>query len=153
MRAHLYRGWSQFWRQLLKTARNPIFLVLTLIGNAMLFGCSALFYLLEHGTNPTVKTYGDALWFAFSTITTLGYGDIVPATGAGRTVAVALMLTGGTLFLSFVALLSNSFSELGFLQLEREIRKLRRKLRKMSASVDRGSRRGHVSELDEDDDE
>ena len=36
----------------------------------------------------------DALWWAFVTSTTVGYGDISPSTGAGRIVAVILMLMG-----------------------------------------------------------
>jgi voltage-gated potassium channel len=38
--------------------------------------------------------FGDALWWAVVTVTTVGYGDKIPVTGAGKVVAVALMLTG-----------------------------------------------------------
>ena len=40
------------------------------------------------------ETVGEGLWWAMTTITTVGYGDVVPSTGAGRVVGVALMLTG-----------------------------------------------------------
>lgn len=36
----------------------------------------------------------DGLWWASSTVTTVGYGDVVPASAAGRSIAVALMFTG-----------------------------------------------------------
>lgn len=39
-------------------------------------------------------SFGDALWWGMVTITTVGYGDIVPESGAGRAAAVALMLVG-----------------------------------------------------------
>jgi len=42
----------------------------------------------------SIETFGDALWWSFVTATTVGYGDISPSTGAGRLVAVGLMLTG-----------------------------------------------------------
>ena len=58
---------------------------------SVLFGAVAI-YLLERGT--TVETFEDALWWAFVTSTTVGYGDISPSTGAGRLVAVVLMLMG-----------------------------------------------------------
>lgn len=51
-------------------------------------------YRAEHATNPEYATYGDSLWWAFVTLTTVGYGDIVPETATGRWAGVAIMLTG-----------------------------------------------------------
>ena len=43
----------------------------------------------------TLETgFGDALWWAIVTATTVGYGDIAPSTTAGRTIGVVLMLLG-----------------------------------------------------------
>ncbi|HWI31889.1 MAG TPA: ion channel [Microbacterium sp.] len=42
----------------------------------------------------TIQSFGDAIWWAFVTITTVGYGDYTPVTVVGRLVAVALMLSG-----------------------------------------------------------
>jgi voltage-gated potassium channel len=44
--------------------------------------------------DATIKTGGDALWWAIVTITTVGYGDTVPVTPAGRTTAVFVMFAG-----------------------------------------------------------
>jgi len=41
-----------------------------------------------------IKTFGDALWWSFETITTVGYGDFVPVTWMGRTLATLIMLVG-----------------------------------------------------------
>lgn len=41
-----------------------------------------------------ITTFGDALWWASTTVTTVGYGDHFPVTLEGRLVAVALMLVG-----------------------------------------------------------
>lgn len=41
-----------------------------------------------------IETFGDAAWWAFVTITTVGYGDFFPVTGWGRIVAVLLMCGG-----------------------------------------------------------
>jgi voltage-gated potassium channel len=48
----------------------------------------------ERSTNPEFSTFGDALWWAFVTVTTVGYGDKVPSTTSGRFVAAVLMVTG-----------------------------------------------------------
>jgi voltage-gated potassium channel len=49
---------------------------------------------LVHAIDPAIGTFGNSLWWAVSTVTTVGYGDVVPTSGAGRVVAAALMLTG-----------------------------------------------------------
>ena len=51
-------------------------------------------YYAEHPVNPEFATFGDSLWWAIVTLTTVGYGDIVPATTTGRVTAVMIMLTG-----------------------------------------------------------
>lgn len=48
----------------------------------------------ERGQGGRIQTFPDALWWAVTTITTVGYGDYTPATPTGRCVAVALMLGG-----------------------------------------------------------
>jgi voltage-gated potassium channel len=46
----------------------------------------------KSGTN--IETFGDAVWWALTTVTTVGYGDRFPVTRDGRLVAVGLMLAG-----------------------------------------------------------
>lgn len=48
----------------------------------------------ERGSGSSIQTYGDAIWWAFVTITTVGYGDFFPVTLTGRVVAVGLMVGG-----------------------------------------------------------
>jgi voltage-gated potassium channel len=54
-----------------------------------------------------IKKIGDAWWWAFETITTVGYGDFYPVTFAGRSVAVILMACGVALLGSVTALLAS----------------------------------------------
>jgi voltage-gated potassium channel len=49
---------------------------------------------LERLLDPAFDTFPQALWFTVTTVSTVGYGDYVPESGAGRVVASALMLTG-----------------------------------------------------------
>ncbi|MEU9116988.1 ion channel [Streptomyces sp. NPDC048483] len=44
--------------------------------------------------HTTIRTFGDAVWWAASTLTTTGYGDATPVTTRGRVTAVALMFVG-----------------------------------------------------------
>jgi voltage-gated potassium channel len=60
----------------------------------MLTVCSLAAYGAEHKTNPGFASVGDAFWWGIVTLTTVGYGDIVPKTTAGRLAGVALMFTG-----------------------------------------------------------
>ena len=41
-----------------------------------------------------IKSFGDGLWWAITTVTTVGYGDRFPVTSTGRVLAVCLMLVG-----------------------------------------------------------
>jgi len=57
--------------------------------------CSALELAFEqHAPGSTIHSFGDALWWAIVTVTTVGYGDKYPVSAGGRGVAVVLMLTG-----------------------------------------------------------
>lgn len=68
--------------------------------------------ILQGKTNPesNIKTGQDALWWAHSTIATVGYGDNYPVTGAGRLIATALMTVGVGLFETFTGFLTSWFA-------------------------------------------
>jgi voltage-gated potassium channel len=44
--------------------------------------------------NSEIKTYLDALWWCVATVTTVGYGDVVPVSNLGRIVAIFYMFFG-----------------------------------------------------------
>jgi voltage-gated potassium channel len=65
-----------------------------LVAAIVVFFGSVIAYNAEHATNPEYKTFGDSLWWGIVTLTTVGYGDIVPETTPGRAAGVMIMLTG-----------------------------------------------------------
>ena len=52
---------------------------------------------LEWWIDPEFDSLGQALWFSVTTVSTVGYGDYVPESAAGKWVAAALMLAGVSL--------------------------------------------------------
>lgn len=61
---------------------------------SVVLGAVAMLDAEQDATGANIKTFGDALWWAATTVTTVGYGDRYPVTMTGRFVAVALMMMG-----------------------------------------------------------
>ena len=68
-----------------------------------------LFGYLFYVSEPDVRNFGDGIWWALVTITTVGYGDITPVTTLGRVVASSLMLLGLGLIATITAIVSAKF--------------------------------------------
>ncbi|MFI6033042.1 potassium channel family protein [Streptomyces sp. NPDC051315] len=60
----------------------------------LVFGSLAVLSVERDSPDGNIRTLGDALWWSFTTMTTVGYGDHAPTTGLGRMIAVGLMLSG-----------------------------------------------------------
>lgn len=65
-----------------------------LVSMTVVVAMAAVVWLLERDTNAKMSTFGEALWWAIVTSTTVGYGDITPQTGLARLLATVLMLMG-----------------------------------------------------------
>jgi voltage-gated potassium channel len=93
----------------------------------------AMFYWLE----PDIHSYWDGVWLAFITGATVGYGDLYPRTGAGRAVAVIVVLAGWAYLSLFTANIVALFLGRDEQQLRREmhgdIRHLRNEIVRLEA--------------------
>lgn len=71
---------------------NVARLVVTII--IIFFVYSGFFYFVESPVNPLVQNFGDAFYFTVVAVSTVGFGDIVPVSGEGRLVTLAMIISG-----------------------------------------------------------
>jgi voltage-gated potassium channel len=81
------------------------------IGLVLIFACASAVYLFERNGDGNIQSFGISLWWAATTVTTVGYGDTFPSTPEGRGVGIFLMLVGITLFSLLTANISAFFVE------------------------------------------
>ena len=73
---------------------------------------SFLFFIVETNVNPEVPNYESAMWYAIVSMTTVGYGDIVPITLAGRIIGIIMILSGMGYLSLVTATLAYSFIDI-----------------------------------------
>jgi len=80
-----------------------------------------LMYGLEYNhPDSEIKSLEDALWWCIATVTTVGYGDIVPVTNLGRAVAILYMGFGIFIIALLLSTITNIFYKKRFESLERK---------------------------------
>jgi len=77
----------------------------------IIFSAIAILEIERDAPGGNIKTAEDALWWAYVTITTVGYGDKFPVTSEGRILAAALITVGVGLFGTFTAYVASWFVE------------------------------------------
>lgn len=100
--------------RVVRNARQALLSVL--VGFTMvLLAASSIAYLLErdaHPDNPAAfASIPATLWWGIVTMTTTGYGDIVPATAAGRVLSGLVMVSGIMIFALFTGIIVNGYAE------------------------------------------
>lgn len=67
----------------------------------LVVACAGAVTIIERDAGGNIQNFGDGLWWAATTVTTVGYGDRYPVTVEGRAIATFLMILGISLF-SFI---------------------------------------------------
>jgi hypothetical protein len=75
----------------------------------VLFGTILIYSLEYNEPNSEIKSLEDALWWCVQTVTTVGYGDIVPVTSLGRYVAMAYMGFGIAMITTLIYTITTNF--------------------------------------------
>jgi voltage-gated potassium channel len=118
------------------TTLNERLLALPGVAFVMIVFSTALMVQAErHAPGATIKSGGDALWWALTTVTTVGYGDTYPVTTEGRIIAAGLMLVGIALFGSISAIVTSKLilpkETKDHEELRREVRALHGEIREL----------------------
>ena len=128
----------------LLTLRKALALI---VGVATVLATSAA--VLERLIDPAFDSFSQALWFAVVTVSTVGYGDIVPESGAGRVVAATLMLTGlGLIPLITSVVVATLIAQRSRDDREEELQDVRLILERLDSSTESSSGWGRASHLD-----
>ena len=128
---------NDFRKMLTERLAQSVLLFTLVVALLLIFTISAFVLYAEKGApNANITTYSNAIWWAFVTITTVGYGDYYPVTTLGRTGAVILMFFG----LGIIGVLS-SYLSTTFISLESRRREAR----------EAGKENDEANEQDEDD--
>ena len=117
-------------------ARGTFVLVGLMSLIAVLFATIAVYELEYQVPSANIRNVGDALWWAFATITTIGYGDFYPVTFLGRAVAVTLVIFGLSFFGTFTAYVASYFLEKAQLKEESELHHLILEVRRLREKIE-----------------
>lgn len=85
----------QVWRAFRREKLHRLFILCLIV---VIMGALGFFIFeapsLKHSTHPTSSGIIDSIWWSCVTLTTVGYGDVVPKTTAGRLIGVFVMFSG-----------------------------------------------------------
>ncbi|MFO0467673.1 MAG: potassium channel family protein [Bacteroidota bacterium] len=104
-----FRSTKNLVSHIYKSKTQGAFTTVSVIAVLMVIFSAIAILQVENSPNSNIKSAEDAIWWAYVTITTVGYGDLYPVTTVGRIIAAALMTVGVGLFGTFTAFLSSFF--------------------------------------------
>jgi voltage-gated potassium channel Kch len=103
-------GLRNMMRELIENrAANALLTVVFLVFCVLEFGSLAVLQAESTSRSANITSASDAIWWAYVTITTVGYGDQYPVTNAGRLVGIFVMTAGVGLFGTLSGFLANTF--------------------------------------------
>jgi voltage-gated potassium channel len=104
-----FRSTRHLVHHIFRKKTQGAFTTVSIIAVLMVIFSAIAILQVEDDPNSNIKTAEDAIWWAYVTITTVGYGDKYPVTTEGRIIAAFLMTTGVGLFGTFTGFLASWF--------------------------------------------
>ena len=100
---------------------NKLFFLLLIAAGVIVSGSFVIFSVESQHPDSQINSMLDAVWWTVATVTTVGYGDVVPVTDIGKIVAIFFMFFGiGTLAI-FLSVLGTRFYKHRFEKEEKDI--------------------------------
>jgi len=101
-------GLQNIFTYLARNRAQSALYILVLMVTLIIESGAVLVLQAERGSpDANILTAGDAIWWAYVTITTVGYGDRFPVTVPGRMVGIMVLTTGVAVFATFAGLISS----------------------------------------------
>ena len=92
--------------------------------------CSVYFTLVE----PNITSYVDSLWYSFTVITTIGFGDVFVVTTLGRILSIILGICGIAVVAVFTSLIVNFYNEMNKRREEKALKKISDEVKELEES-------------------
>jgi len=100
---------------------NKLFYLLLTAAGIIVVGSFVIFSVESQHPDSQINSMLDAIWWTVATVTTVGYGDIVPVTDTGKIVAIFFMFFGIGVLGIFLSVLGTQFYKHRFEREEKDI--------------------------------
>lgn len=130
-----FRSTKNLVSYFLRNRKTTSFAAVATFSFALVIFSSIAILQFESSPDANIKTPADAFWWAYVTVTTVGYGDKFPVSPEGRIVAAVLMTAGVGLFGTFTGFVASLFVEPELKPKDHDIQELTREIQALRIQV------------------
>ena len=88
---------------------NKLFYLLLIAAGVIVIGSFLMYSIESPHPESQINSMLDAVWWTVATVTTVGYGDVVPVTEAGKIIAIFFMFFGISVLAIFLSVIGTQF--------------------------------------------
>ena len=100
------------FKKTIRMLKKERFFLIAALTSAVVLTCSIAMFLFERaGESSTIGSLWDGIWWAFVTISTVGYGDVIPQTALGKALGMVIAILGIGMFALPAGILGSGFFE------------------------------------------